>query len=176
MVGEIRDLETGEIAIKAALTGHLVLSTLHTNDAPSTINRLIDMGIPSFLVSSSLIMVVAQRLVRKLCPQCKEEIKLTREQCEELGINPRDNGNLRAFTAKGCSNCNMIGFKGRTGLYEVMPISSSIRRMIHEGASTDELRNQSISEGMITLRNDALMKFESGITSFEEVIRETTTN
>lgn len=176
MVGEIRDLETGEIAIKSALTGHLVLSTLHTNDAPSTINRLIDMGIASFLVSSSLNMVVAQRLVRKLCAQCKEEIQVTDEMYGELAIDPKDNGDMRVFSARGCPNCNMTGYKGRVGLYEVMPISPSIRRLIHKGASTEELRNQAVSEGMITLREDALIKFKTGVTSFEEVIRETAVN
>ena len=173
MVGEIRDMETGEIAIKAALTGHLVLSTLHTNDAPSTINRLIDMGIASFLVSSSLNMVVAQRLVRKLCPQCKEEVQATEDMFGELGIDPRENGDMRVFKATGCPTCNQTGYKGRLGLYEAMPITSTIRRMIHQGASTEELKAQAVSEGMLTLRDDALIKFKAGITSFEEVIRET---
>ena len=176
MVGEIRDLETGEIAIKSALTGHLVLSTLHTNDAPSTINRLIDMGIAPFLVSSSLNMVVAQRLVRKLCPHCKEGIQLTEEMAEELKIDPSENGDMKIFKSKGCPNCNMTGYKGRVGLYEVMPISVSIRRLIHKGSSTEDLRNQAAADGMITLRRDALMKFKDGITTFEEVIRETTVN
>ncbi|UCE17888.1 MAG: type IV-A pilus assembly ATPase PilB [Gemmatimonadota bacterium] len=174
MVGEIRDVETGEIAIKAALTGHLVLSTLHTNDAPSTINRLIDMGIAPFLVSTSLNMVIAQRLVRKLCSHCKEAVRANDEMFNELGIDPRDNGDMRIFKAQGCSNCNQTGYKGRLGLYEVMPISSVIRRMIHIEASTEELRNQAVADGMITLRDDALIKFKDGITSFEEVIRETT--
>lgn len=176
MVGEIRDLETGEIAIKAALTGHLVLSTLHTNDAPSTINRLIDMGIPSFLVSSSLNMVIAQRLVRKLCSQCKEEIKATDAVMQELGIDPRDNGDLRVYKRTGCPNCNMTGYRGRVGLYEVMHISPTIRRLIHHGATSEELRKQAVEEGMITLREDALVKFKAGTTTFEEVVRETTIN
>ena len=176
MVGEIRDKETGEIAIKAALTGHLVLSTLHTNDAPSTINRLIDMGIASFLVSSSLNMVVAQRLVRKLCPQCKEEIQLTEEMRGELRIDPSENGDMNVFTAQGCPQCNMTGHKGRVGLYEVMTISPAIRQLIHKGASTEDLRSQAVSDGMITLRQDALIKFKAGMTSFEEVIRETAVN
>ncbi|MFQ6093366.1 MAG: type IV-A pilus assembly ATPase PilB [bacterium] len=173
MVGEIRDLETGEIAIKSALTGHLVLSTLHTNDAPSTINRLIDMGIPSFLVSSSLNMVVAQRLVRKLCRQCREEIRPTQQMLEELGIDPRENGDMRVFKTRGCPHCHQTGYKGRLGLYEVMPITPALRRMIHQGASAEELKKQAVSEGMLTLREDALLKFKAGITSFEEVIRET---
>ena len=176
MVGEIRDVETGEIAIKAALTGHLVLSTLHTNDAPSTINRLIDMGVPSFLVSTSLNMVIAQRLVRKLCSQCKEQIQASEEMLNELGIDPRDNGDMRIFKAMGCPTCNQTGYKGRLGLYEVMPISPTLRRMIHQEAPNEDLRKQAVSEGMITLREDALIKFQEGTTSFEEVIRETTVN
>jgi len=172
MVGEIRDLETASIATKAALTGHLVLSTLHTNDAASTINRLIDMGIEPFLVASSVIMIVAQRLVRKLCPKCKQPVKLHPETLKELGIeeNPDE---LTLFEAKGCVHCNDTGYSGRQGLYEVMPISPTIREMIVERRPTAEIKQQAIKEGMLTLREDGLLKFKRGITSLEEVLRET---
>ncbi|NIM19534.1 MAG: type IV-A pilus assembly ATPase PilB [Candidatus Latescibacteria bacterium] len=175
MVGEVRDLETASIAIKAALTGHLVMSTLHTNDAASSINRLIDMGIEPFLVSSSVIMIIAQRLVRKLCPKCKEQVKLHEETLRELGImeNPDE---LSLYEAKGCVACNETGYSGRLGLYEVMPISPKIREMILERRSVADLKKQSIEEGMLTLRLDGLRKFKLGMTSLEEVLRETSEN
>jgi type IV pilus assembly protein PilB len=172
MVGEIRDLETGSIAIKAALTGHLVLSTLHTNDAPSSVNRMIDMGIEPFLVSSSVIMIIAQRLVRKLCSKCKQPVKLHEETLRELGIeeSPEE---LTLFEARGCIDCNDTGYSGRLGLYEVMAITQSIREMIIDRKSVTDLKNQAVSEGMLTLRADGLEKFKSGITSLEEILRET---
>jgi type IV pilus assembly protein PilB len=172
MVGEIRDLETGSIAIKAALTGHLVLSTLHTNDAPSSVNRMIDMGIEPFLVSSSVIMIIAQRLVRKLCEKCKQPVKLHEDTLRELGIeeSPEE---LTLFEARGCIDCNDTGYAGRLGLYEVMPISGSIKEMIIDRKSVTDLKQQAVAEGMLTLRIDGLEKFKRGITSLEEILRET---
>ena len=172
MVGEIRDLETASIATKAALTGHLVLSTLHTNDAASSINRLIDMGIEPFLVSSSVIVLVAQRLVRRLCDKCKSEIKMHVEALNELGIKESPD-ELSMFEAKGCVACNDTGYKGRLGLYEVLEISPGIREMIIERESTSAIKKKGIDEGMIRLREDGLDKFKAGLTSLEEVLRET---
>jgi type IV pilus assembly protein PilB len=172
MVGEVRDLETASIATKAALTGHLVLSTLHTNDAASSINRLIDMGIEPFLVSSSVIMIVAQRLVRRLCDKCKQPVKMHEEALRELGITESPD-ELSPFEAKGCVACNDTGYKGRVGLYEVMDISHAIREMIIERASTAEMKKKAIEESMMTLRLDGLDKFKKGQTSLEEVLRET---
>ena len=172
MVGEVRDLETASIATKAALTGHLVLSTLHTNDAASSINRLIDMGIEPFLVSSSVIVLVAQRLVRRLCDKCKSEIKMHVEALNELGIKESPD-ELSMFEAKGCVACNDTGYKGRLGLYEVLEISPGIREMIIERESTSAIKKRGIDEGMITLREDGLDKFKTGLTSLEEVLRET---
>ncbi len=172
MVGEIRDLETASIATKAALTGHLVLSTLHTNDAASSVNRLIDMGIEPFLVSSSVIVLVAQRLVRRLCEKCKSEIKMHVEALNELGIKESPD-ELSMFEAKGCVACNDTGYKGRLGLYEVLEISPGIREMIIERESTSVIKKRGIDEGMITLREDGLDKFKTGLTSLEEVLRET---
>ncbi|MFQ5512426.1 MAG: type IV-A pilus assembly ATPase PilB [Candidatus Krumholzibacteriia bacterium] len=172
MVGEIRDLETASIAIKAALTGHLVLSTLHTNDAPSSINRMIDMGIEPFLVSSSVQTIVAQRLVRRLCMKCKVEAVMHEETLLELGIteSPEE---LTLFEAKGCVACNDTGYSGRQGLYEVMPVDGTVREMIIERKSTSEIKNYVIKAGMLTLRMDGLEKFKKGITSLEEILRET---
>jgi type IV pilus assembly protein PilB len=172
MVGEIRDLETASIATKAALTGHLVLSTLHTNDAASSVNRLIDMGIEPFLVATSVIMIIAQRLVRRLCEKCKEPIKLHEETLRELGIleSPDE---LSLFEAKGCLHCNETGYSGRQGLYEVMPVSGSVQEMILERRSNAEIKQQAINEAMLTLRADGMDKFKKGVTSLEEVLRET---
>ena len=172
MVGEIRDLETASIATKAALTGHLVLSTLHTNDAASSINRLIDMGIEPFLVSSSVIMIIAQRLVRKLCERCKQPVRLHEETLRELGIEESPD-ELTLFEARGCIECNETGYSGRLGLYEVMAISSSIREMIIERRQAADIKQKAIEEGMLTLRADGLEKFKRGTTSLEEILRET---
>jgi type IV pilus assembly protein PilB len=172
MVGEIRDLDTASIATKAALTGHLVLSTLHTNDAASSINRLVDMGIEPFLVSSSVLLIIAQRLVRRLCDKCKTPTTMHPEVLRELGImeNPDE---LRLFEPKGCPACNDTGYKGRVGLYEVMEISATIREMIVDRASNAEIKIQAEKEGMLTLRTDGIEKFKDGRTSLEEVLRET---
>ncbi len=172
MVGEIRDLETASIAVKAALTGHLVLSTLHTNDAASTVFRLIDMGIEPYLVASSVIMIIAQRLVRKLCTKCKQPISLHEETLREIGITESPD-ELTLYEPKGCAYCNETGYAGRQGLYEVMPVSQQIREMVLERRSVAELKQQAIDEGMLTLREDGLQKFKRGVTSLEEVLRET---
>jgi len=172
MVGEIRDLDTAGIATKAALTGHLVLSTLHTNDAAASINRLVDMGIEPFLVSSSVLLIIAQRLVRRLCDKCKTPTTMHPEVLRELGIleNPDE---LRLFEPKGCPACNDTGYKGRLGLYEVMEISPILREMIVDRASNAEIKAQAEKEGMLTLRMDGILKFKDGRTSLEEVLRET---
>jgi type IV pilus assembly protein PilB len=173
MVGEIRDLETGGIAIKAALTGHLVLSTLHTNDAPSTITRMIDMGIEAFNVASAVNLVVAQRLVRRICKDCKSSHKYTDEELHSLGTEIDVLRGLSFMKGTGCETCNGTGYKGRAGLYEVMALSPELRRMILRGASVAELRDQAVSEGMLTLRMDGMKKIEKGVTTLEEVVKET---
>ena len=173
MVGEIRDIETGSIAIKAALTGHLVLSTLHTNDAPSTVTRLIDMGLEPFNVAAALNLVTAQRLVRRICENCKEEVTYTPEQLAAARIDPATAAKMKFYRGRGCDACGGTGYKGRQGLYEVMPMSSALRRLIMQGASADELREQALKEGMLTLRMDGLIKVAKGITTLEEVIKET---
>lgn len=173
MVGEIRDGETADIAIKAALTGHLVFSTLHTNDAASTINRLVDMGVPGYLVAASTKLIMAQRMVRKICTYCKQEIQITSQILEMLQLTKEESEGLKIYEGKGCSNCNNIGYSGRTGLFEVMPISSTIERLIVNGASTAEIKQQGVNEGMLTLRAAGIEKLKLGITSVEEVVAET---
>jgi type IV pilus assembly protein PilB len=172
MVGEIRDIETGSIAIKAALTGHLVLSTLHTNDAPSTITRMIDMGIEPFNVASAVNLITAQRLLRRICKKCKEPAHYAEEYLKAAGV-AADHLNVQFYRGKGCDECGGTGYRGRQGLYEVMAMSPMLRRMILQGASTAELRDQAVSEGMLTLRMDGMLKAERGITTLEEVIKET---
>jgi type IV pilus assembly protein PilB len=173
LVGEIRDGETAEIAIRSALTGHLVFSTLHTNDAPSSISRLIDMGIPAYLIASSVRLIMAQRMVRKLCNICKQESQVLEDTWELLGLPAEERKTIKVFAAKGCPECNNTGYSGRTGLFEVMPISSAIEKMIMAGASTQELKEQAEKEGMLTLHQAALDKVKKGITSVEEVLAET---
>jgi len=173
MVGEIRDLETGAIAVKAALTGHLVLSTLHTNDAPSTISRLIDMGIQPFLVSSAVKLIVAQRLVRRICKECKEPVEPHPEVMDELGVPEKDRKDFTMHHGRGCEACSQTGYSGRQGLYEVLPISQTIARMIIEHSAIDDLKAKAEEEGMLTLRTDGIMKIKKGITTAEEVLRET---
>ncbi|HTO72365.1 MAG TPA: type IV-A pilus assembly ATPase PilB [Gemmatimonadales bacterium] len=173
MIGEIRDLETGGIAIKAALTGHLVLSTLHTNDAPSTITRMIDMGIEAFNVASAVNLVVAQRLVRRICKECKEAVTYPDEVLESLGEDLDDLRKLTFYRGRGCDTCNGTGYKGRAGLYEVMALSPELRRLILRGGSVAEMKDQAVSEGMLTLRMDGMKKIEKGVTTVEEVIKET---
>ncbi len=171
MVGEIRDFETAEIAVKAALTGHLVLSTLHTNDAPSSISRLLNMGIEPFLVSSSIILIMAQRLVRKVCPQCREEEKIPPPALMKIGFPEEDANKIKCYKGKGCNTCNGSGYKGRIALYEVMLVGSEIKEMVLEGASADEIKNTAIRLGMNTLRMSGINKIKEGITSVEEVLR-----
>jgi type IV pilus assembly protein PilB len=173
MVGEIRDIETGSIAIKAALTGHLVLSTLHTNDAPSTITRMIDMGIEPFNVASAVNLIVAQRLLRRICSQCKAQHQYTQEELDSLDLGPEALKEMQFFKGVGCDTCNGTGYKGRAGLYEVMALTPELRRMILRGASTAEMTEQAVSEGMLTLRMDGVVKIKKGVTTLEEVVKET---
>lgn len=173
MVGEIRDYETAEIAIKAALTGHLVLSTLHTNDAPATINRLLNMGVEPFLVASSINIVVAQRLARRICSECKEELKVNPEALVDVGIPAAEAKNLTVYHGKGCSKCSNTGYKGRVALYETMTMTETLKEFILNGASTAELKRQAISEGMSSLRMSGLKFLKDGVTTVEEVLRVT---
>ncbi|MEK6681086.1 MAG: type IV-A pilus assembly ATPase PilB [Nitrospirota bacterium] len=173
MVGEIRDYETAEIAVKAALTGHLVLSTLHTNDAPSTINRLLNMGIEPFLVSSSVLLILAQRLIRKVCQQCKEVEKVPVKSLIDIGFSPEEAEKVVCYRGKGCTNCSDTGYKGRIAIYEVMPIGDEIKELILEGASASEIKKTAAKMGMKTLRMSGLQKIKDGMTSVEEVVRVT---
>ncbi|HEX8288539.1 MAG TPA: type IV-A pilus assembly ATPase PilB [Pyrinomonadaceae bacterium] len=173
LVGEIRDFETAEIAIKAALTGHLVLSTLHTNDAPSTISRMVNMGIEPFLVATSVNIIQAQRLIRRICKECKEEVHVPVEAFIEIGFTPQEAPNVKAYKGRGCQICNGTGYKGRVGLYEVMEITDELRELIIIGASAIELRKRAMELGMITLRQSGLYKLREGITTIEEVVKET---
>jgi type IV pilus assembly protein PilB len=173
MVGEIRDYETAEIAVKAALTGHLVFSTLHTNDAPSTVSRLLNMGIEPFLVVSSVILIMAQRLVRKLCTSCKEEEKVPHQTLIGIGFTKEEADTMKCYKAKGCDKCSNTGYKGRIAIYEVMPVSDEIKELILEGASGIELKRTSIRLGMKSLRMSGLTKIKEGVTSIEEVLRVT---
>lgn len=171
MVGEVRDFETAEVAIKAALTGHLVLSTLHTNDAPSTVNRLLNMGVESFLVSSAVNLVLAQRLVRKLCMDCRTKEGVIPEALIDLGVKEEDIGSFECFRGRGCPACSHTGYRGRVALYEVMPMHEQIRELVLLGASAAEIKKQAIDVGMMTLRQSGIEKLKRGVTSVEEVIR-----
>lgn len=173
LVGEIRDFETAEIAIKAVFTGHLVLSTLHTNDAPSSISRLLNMGIEPFLVAESIRLIVAQRLVRKICPQCKEEEKVPLRALVDVGFPIEEAKAVKCFKGKGCPACNGIGYRGRIALYEVMTATNEIRELILQGAPAAEIKKAAIRSGMKTLRMSGLTKVKEGITSIEEVLRVT---
>jgi general secretion pathway protein E len=173
MVGEIRDFETAEIAVKAALTGHLVLSTLHTNDAPSTINRLLNMGIEPFLVSSSVIVIVAQRLLRRICSGCKAPVQVNPQALIDIGFKPEEAETMTVYHGTGCPTCAGTGYKGRVALYEVLPITDRIRDLILQGASTGEIKAAAVEGGMFTLRRSGLEKVKQGQTTIEEVIRVT---
>jgi type IV pilus assembly protein PilB len=173
LVGEIRDFETAEIAVKAALTGHMVLSTLHTNDAPSTISRLMNMGIEPFLVATSVNLICAQRLVRRICVGCKTELEVPEQALIDAGYTPEEVKTTKIYHGKGCSICNKGGYKGRTGLYEVMEVNDELRELILVGASALELKKKAIEQGMITLRRSGLIKAALGQTTMEEVLRET---
>jgi len=171
MIGEIRDRETGTIAIEAALTGHLVLSTLHTNDAPSALTRLTEMGIEPFLTASAVTLVVAQRLARRLCPECKESYTPEEHALQRVGFPIVDGRLPKLYRATGCKKCNGIGYKGRMGIHEVMTMSETIERLTVENASTDVVKRQAIEEGMLTLRDDGFAKVSLGQTSLEEILR-----
>jgi type IV pilus assembly protein PilB len=173
LVGEIRDFETAEVAIKAALTGHLVLSTLHTNDAPSTISRLMNMGIEPFLVATSVHLICAQRLVRRICVNCKEDLKMPQQALIDAGYTPEEAKTVQIKKGRGCDTCNNSGYKGRVGLYEVLEINDELRELILVGASSLELKKKAIEQGMITLRRSGLIKAADGLTTLEEIIRET---
>ncbi len=173
MVGEVRDFETAEIAIKAALTGHLVLSTLHTNDAPSTINRLLNMGVEPFLVASSVNLVLAQRLARIICNGCKEPVEVHPQALIELGVDPDEARAATCFHGTGCPQCSGTGYRGRVALYEVMPMSEELRELILAGASANEVKRTAINVGMMTLRQSGLLKLKQGLTTMEELVRVT---
>jgi type IV pilus assembly protein PilB len=173
MVGETRDYETAEIGVKAALTGHLVLSTLHTNDAPSTINRLLNMGVEPFLVSSAVILIVAQRLVRKACQNCKKPEKIPPQTFIDAGFTPEEAPTIISYKGTGCEICNQTGYKGRVALYEVMPLKDEIKELILQGASVFDLKKAAVNGGMKTLRASGLLKVKAGLTSLEEVVENT---
>jgi type IV pilus assembly protein PilB len=173
LVGEIRDFETAEIAIKAALTGHLVLSTLHTNGAPETITRLMNMGIEPFLVATSVHLICAQRLIRRICKDCAEPVEMPVQALIDEGFTPEEAKTVQVMKGKGCATCNKTGYKGRTGLYEVMEVDDEIKELVLVGASALELKKKAIERGMITLRRSGLIKVAQGLTTLEEVARET---
>ena len=173
LVGEIRDLETAEIAVQASLTGHMVFSTLHTNDAPSTITRLKDMGVPVFMISATVEAILAQRLVRRVCTKCREEHTPSKEMLDDLELSPADLKGKRFFRGSGCENCNNTGYKGRVGLFELMILNNELRELIMQNASTDDLRNAAQKSGMVTLRDAGMKACFEGTTTAEEVIRET---
>ena len=173
MLGEMRDLETAQIAVQASLTGHLVLSTLHTNDAPGAVTRLVDMGVEPFLISSSLTAALAQRLVRSVCKGCKAEFEPTDQQLENMGIQPSEVAGKQFYYGKGCPACNRTGYKGRTGIYELLRVAEPIRELINDRAPTTVIKNKAIEMGMIPLRQDGLRNIFLGNTSVEEVLKYT---
>ncbi len=173
LVGEIRDQETAEMAIQSSLTGHLVFSTLHTNDAPSSVTRLRDMGIPPFLITATVEAILAQRLVRRICTECREEVTPTSEQLANLDLTPEEAVDIKFFRGAGCPRCNSTGFKGRTGIHELLIMNDELRDIINRGGTTDELREGALRHGMRPLRTSGLAKITEGITTIEEVVRET---
>ena len=173
MIGEMRDLETAENAVQAALTGHLVLSTLHTNDAPSSVTRLIDLGIPPFLIQATLRGILAQRLVRKICTHCKEKYTIDTGELADMGLHVEHSGSIEVFRGKGCQHCRGTGYRGRTGIHEVLPYSEAVKKITVEHTDPELLRAQAIKEGMVTLRENAIKKFLSGVTTYQEVLRVT---
>lgn len=173
LVGEIRDFETAEVGIKAAMTGHLVLSTLHTNDAPSSISRLMNMGVEPFLVATSVHMIVAQRLVRRVCTYCKEPIEVPPAGLIKVGFSDEEAGELALFRGKGCERCSATGYKGRVGLYEVMEVGKEVRELVLAGGSAHEVRQKAVENGMRSLRQSGMQKIRDGVTTVEEVVRET---
>jgi len=173
MVGEIRDIETARIAVQASLTGHVVLSTLHTNDAPGAVTRLIDMGLAPFLLSASLEFVLAQRLVRRICTTCKQEFDPKAEMLQNLGLLRKDLGDRKFYFGAGCEDCNQGGYRGRTGLFEMIKVNDTFREMINSGAATLVLKQKAIEQGMRTLREDGLRSILDGETTVEEVLKYT---
>ncbi|PLX43130.1 MAG: type II secretion system protein GspE [Deltaproteobacteria bacterium] len=173
MVGEIRDFETAEIGIKAALTGHLVLSTLHTNDAPSTINRLLNMGVEPFLVASATNLVLAQRLARRICSECRVQVEVPLQALVDIGVDPERAAEMKCYKGDGCGTCNGTGYKGRVALYEVMPINDEVRELILNGGSAMEIKEAAIRGGMNSLRMSGINKIEEGVTTIEEIVRTT---
>jgi type IV pilus assembly protein PilB len=173
MVGEIRDIETARIAVQASLTGHVVLSTLHTNDAPGAVTRLIDMGLEPFLLSASLEFVLAQRLVRKICTGCKEEFEPKKEVFKNLGLNPNELGDRKFYFGAGCPECNQSGYRGRTGLFEMIKVTDVFREMINSGAATLVLKQKAIEQGMRTLREDGIRSIFDGESTVDEVLKYT---
>jgi type II secretory ATPase GspE/PulE/Tfp pilus assembly ATPase PilB-like protein len=173
MLGEIRDAETARMGIQAAMTGHLVLSTLHTNDAPSTIGRLLDLQVEPYLLGSTLVGVIAQRLLRKVCMSCRQETQLSEDQCRALGIELRPGEVFPVYEGQGCTVCRNTGMKGRVGVFEVMPMTEKIRRLILDGADVGEIGRQASRDGMLSLREAAIKKMALGITNFDEVLRVT---
>jgi type IV pilus assembly protein PilB len=173
MVGEIRDFETAEIAVKAALTGHLVLSTLHTNDAPGAVTRLVNMGIEPFLLSSSLLLVIGQRLARKICPDCRTEQSISIETMEKIGFTPEQIKTAKCYIGAGCSNCANTGYRGRLAIYEVLPIRDELKELILQGAASHEIKKEAMRLGMLTLRQSGIVKVMTGQTSIDELIRVT---
>jgi len=171
MVGEIRDKETAEIAIQASLTGHLVLSTIHTNDAPSATTRLVDMGVEPFLISSSILGVLAQRLARTICTNCREAYAPPVEALHRLGLKPEQGEEILFYRGKGCDRCKGSGYKGRYGIFELMPMSEAIRELVLKGASADQIRQQAVAEGMKTLADDGILKVLEGATTIDELLR-----
>jgi type IV pilus assembly protein PilB len=171
MIGEIRDFETAEIAIKAALTGHMVLSTLHTNDAPATINRLLNMGIEPFLVASAVNLITAQRLARRVCSECKQPEEIPVQALIDAGVPPGEAASYVCMRGTGCPACNNTGYKGRVGFYQVMPMREEIKELILNGANTAEIKRESMRIGIKTMRQSGLTKLKEGVTSFEEVLR-----
>jgi type IV pilus assembly protein PilB len=173
LVGEMRDFETVDIAIKAALTGHLVFSTVHTNDASSTILRLVNMNIEPFLIADSVVLVVAQRLVRRLCQKCCSKHNLTVEALADIGFTEEEASKVKVYKPAGCTACHNTGYKGRTGLFEVLEVTDEIRDMILDRAQSKDIKRKSMENGMVSLRRSGLLKIMEGITSVEEVLRET---
>jgi type IV pilus assembly protein PilB len=173
MVGEIRDYETAEIAVKAALTGHLVLSTLHTNDAPSAVTRLLNMGIEPFLVASSVILILAQRLLRRICVNCKAPVAVQPHALIDIGLTTEEAASITCYKGAGCEACSGTGYKGRIAIYEVMGLSPELHDMVLSGASPIEIKRGAIQQGMQTLRMSGLQKLQEGITTVEEVLRVT---
>jgi general secretion pathway protein E len=173
MIGEMRDVETAENAIQAALTGHLVLSTLHTNDAPSSITRLLDLGIPSFLIQATLVGVLAQRLVRKICPYCKETHQMDGAELTSMGLDLGKEGPVTLHQGKGCLKCRNTGYLGRSGIYEVLPVTEAIRKLVKPECDAEAIRDMARKEGMVTLRENAIRKLLEGRTTYQEVLRVT---